>query len=123
MEGINLAKYLVKQHKGRQEYNPFTMIKVVLFTYMNQIYSLRKIEKAIRTDIRFMWLAQEEQPSHMAIKRFIDEKLRYNIKNIYHDVLNRIIELDEVDTSTIYIDGTKLQANARKLSFVWKKLL
>lgn len=121
MEGIDLTKYLWKEHRGRQEYNPFMMIKVVLFAYMSQIYSLRKMEEAIRNDIRFMWLAEEAQPSHMAIKRFIDNKLNDNIENIFHDVLHRIIELDEVDTSTIYVDGTKLQANARKFSFVWKK--
>ena len=55
MEGVNWNTYLNRpSHKGREEYNPFKMIKIVLFAFMNKIYSLRGIEQACKTDIRFM---------------------------------------------------------------------
>ena len=66
MEGVNWNKYLHKpSHKGRDEYDPFKMIKVILFAYMNQIYSLRRIEQACKTDIRFMFIMQEEKPNQV----------------------------------------------------------
>ncbi|MEG0095823.1 MAG: transposase, partial [Erysipelotrichaceae bacterium] len=50
MEGVNWNKYLSHPtRKGREEYNPFKMIKIVLFAFMNNIYSLRKVEHACKT--------------------------------------------------------------------------
>lgn len=122
MEGVNWNQYLNKPtNKGRDEYNPFKMMKVVLFAYMNKIYSLRKIEQACKTDIRFMYLMQEETPSHMAIQRFIQNYLKTNIEDIFKDIFESINERTEINKDTIYIDGTKLEANANKFTFIWKK--
>ena len=122
MEGVNWNTYLNRpSHKGREEYNPFKMIKIVLFAFMNKIYSLRGIEQACKTDIRFMYLMEEETPSHMAIQRFIEKYLKDSIENIFKDIFESICTLDDVDTKTLCIDGTKLEANATKFSFVWKK--
>ena len=122
MEGVNWNKYLLRPtHKGRDEYNPFKMIKIVLFAFMNKIYSLRKIEQACKTDIRFMFLMDEEQPSHMAIQRFIQNYMKDSIENIFKDIFSSICSMDVVDTEVMYIDGTKLEANANKFTFIWKK--
>ena len=121
MEGVNWNKYLHKpSHKGRDEYDPFKMIKVILFAYMNQIYSLRRIEQYCKTDIRFMFIMQEEKPSHMAFQRFIAHYLKEDIKSIFKDIFDSICSLDIVDKDTIYIDGTKMEANANKFTFIWK---
>lgn len=122
MEGVNWNKYLTRPtHKGREEYNPFKMMKIVLFAFMNKIYSLRKIEHACKTDIRFMYLMDEEQPSHMAIQRFIQNYMKDSIENIFKDIFTSICSMDIVDTDVMYIDGTKLEANANKFTFIWKK--
>ena len=72
MGRINIDKYLPKsQGRGRKGYDPKKMLMTVLFAYMNQIYSLRQIEKAIRTDIRFMYLMEDEIPSFKTIGEFI----------------------------------------------------
>ncbi|MGX8832704.1 transposase [Amedibacillus sp. YH-ame6] len=122
MEGVNWNKYLSHPiRKGREEYNPFKMIKIVLFAFMNKIYSLRKIEHACKTDIRFMYLMNEEQPSHMAIQRFINHYMKDSVENIFKDIFTSICSLDIVDTEVMYIDGTKIEANANKFTFIWKK--
>lgn len=123
MEGVNWNKYLNHPtRRGREEYNPFKMIKVILFAFMNNIYSLRDIEKACKTDIRFMFLMQEETPSHMAFQRFIQNYLKCDIKFIFKDIFESIESLDDsIDHDTVYIDGTKLEANANKFTFIWKK--
>lgn len=123
MEGVNLKKYLPKRRgKGRNGYNPYMMLKIVLFAYMNRLHSLRSIEKAIQTDIRFMYLANEERPSFKTIGEFITS-LQYDIHEIFIDINKRIIELDDdiKDQDTLYLDGTAYEANANKFSFVWKK--
>lgn len=123
MKGVNWNKYLLHPtHRGRDEYDPFKMIQVVLFAFMNKIYSLRGIEKACKTDIRFMFLMQEETPSHMAFHRFIQNYLKEDIAYIFKDIFESIEALDKnIDHDTIYIDGTKLEANASKFTFIWKK--
>lgn len=119
--GLNLSKFIKTSKKGRQEYDPELMLRIILFAYMEGIHSLRKLEKACRTDIRFMYLAEDHRPSHMAFQRFIDHKLKYSIKDILTAVSKHLIKIDNIYTDIIYVDGTKIEANATKFSFVWKK--
>ena len=121
LEGVNLKAYLKVNGKGRHDYEDLTLLKIVLFAYMNQTLSLRTIASACRTDIRFMWLAQGIRPSHMSFQRLINERLKGQIEAIFIDINRVIIEKDQVQTDVLYIDGTKIEANATKNSFVWKK--
>ena len=58
--------------KGRNpEVKPKTLIRVLVYAYMNDIYTSRKIEEACRRDINFMWLLQGKKvPGHNTIARF-----------------------------------------------------
>lgn len=123
MGRIDTEKYLPEREgRGRKGYSRKKMLMTVLFAYMNQIYSLRGIEKAIRTDIRFMYLMEDERPSFKAIGEFISS-LETEIHEIFTDINTAIFEMDESieDRDTLYIDGTAYEANANKFSFVWKK--
>lgn len=122
MGKVNLDKYFkVYKHRGNQGYNPTMMIMVILFAFTNNIYSLRKIEKLCRNDLRFLYLSGFTMPSHQAFFNFIKDNLVDTIENIFHDINKVIIDLDNVNTDVLFIDGTKLEANAHKNSFVWKK--
>lgn len=123
MGRIDTSKYLPKKEgRGRNGYNQKKMLMTVLFAYMNQVYSLRSIEKAIKTDIRFMYLMEDEKPSFKTIGEFISS-LEFSIHEIFIDINKVILELDDSieDKETLYIDGTSYEANANKCSFVWKK--
>ena len=123
MGRINLEKYLPKHEgRGRKGYNPKKMLMAVLFAYMNRIYSLRQMEKAINTDIRFMYLMEDERPSFKTIGEFISS-LEKSVYDIFVEINKVILSMDESieDRGTIYIDGTAYEANANKFSFVWKK--
>ena len=123
LEGVNLRKYLPnKTGRGRNGYDPYMMLKVVLFAYTVGIYSLRGIENALKTDIRFMYLANEETPSFKTIGQFISS-LQDNIHDIFVDINKYLFDNDDsiIDKDTLYIDGTNYEANANKFSFVWKK--
>lgn len=123
MKGIATSKYFNCYHKGNKGYDPNMMLQVVLFAFMNGESELRKMEELCKYDIRYMWLSNDETPSFMAFQRFISKKLSHSIEDIFYDITRHIIELDHVDTSKLYIDGTKIEVDAKKNSFVWKKAI
>lgn len=125
MEGIDLEKYLkcLPEHQtGRIRYNPIDMLKTVLFGFMTQGYmSLRELEDNCKVNIRFMYLMDHEKPTYRTFGYFINEVLTDSIEEIFYDINQKIFKEEGVDLQHIYIDGTKLEANANKYTWVWKK--
>ena len=125
MENIDLRKYLaVKESKtGRKRYCPEILLKIILFAFMENGYvSTREIEKLCKTDIRFMYLLDEHPaPSHMTIDNFMNDVLSVSISDIFNEINGYIFKEENVDVNHVYIDGTKIAANANKCSWVWKK--
>ena len=125
MAHIDLQKYFVeKGHEtGRPKYDREKLLKIVLFAFMEFGYcSVRFIQKLCETDIRFMWLLDEEEaPSHMTISSFIKNELQYSLDEIFNDINKYMFKQLDVDLEHTYIDGTKIEANANKYTWVWKK--
>ena len=125
MENIDLRKYLaVKESRtGRKRYSPEILLKIILFAFMENGYvSTREIEKLCKTDIRFMYLLDEHPaPSHMTIDNFMNDVLSISISDIFNEINGYIFKEENVDVNHVYIDGTKIAANASKYSWVWKK--
>ena len=75
-----------------------------------------------KTDIRFLWLLEgKKAPSHMTISNFINHELKESIEEIFQEINQYIFEKEAVDLRHIYMDGTKIAANANRYSWVWKK--
>ncbi len=108
---------------GRPRFDSEKMLKIILFAFMENGYSsLRNIEKLCKTDIRFMWLLDgDKSPSFMTVDNFMNEYLIDGIEEIFKDINAVIFENENVDLEHIYIDGTKIEANANKYTWVWKK--
>lgn len=125
MENIDLRKYLaVKESRtGRKRYSPEILLKIILFAFMENGYvSTREIEKLCKTDIRFMYLLDEHPaPSHMTIDNFMNDVLSVSISDIFNEINGYIFKEENVDVNHVYIDGTKIAANANNYSWVWKK--
>ena len=125
MDHIDLNKYFVgKEHgTGRPRYDREKLLRIVLFAYQEFGYrSLRDIKKLCETDIRFIWMLDEtEAPSHTKINDFIRDELAVSLDEIFNDINRYIFEQENVDLNHVYIDGTKLEANANKYTWVWKK--
>lgn len=115
-----VKKHLIANELGRDGYNLVSMLKLVLFCNMINIYSLRDMEKAAKNDIRIMWLTDEITPSHQAIGNFINKHLTTSLKDIFKELNDYIIKNDNVNTDIIYIDGTKIESAANKYTFVWR---
>lgn len=124
LEGLNYSHLMqAYSHLGRKpSVHPKNLFKVLVYAYMNKIYSSRDIEKACKRDINFMWLLQgDKAPDHNTINRFRGERLKASIENLFYQLIERLSDLGEIEFKNIFIDGTKLEANANKYSFVWKK--
>ena len=125
MVHIDLKKYFVeKEHEtGRPRYDREKLLKIVLFAFMEFGYcSVRFIQKLCETDIRFLWLLDEENaPSHMTINNFIHNELSGRLEDIFNDINRYMFGQLGVDLDHAYIDGTKIEANANKYTWVWKK--
>ena len=88
----------------------------------NGYLSLRGIEKSCKTDIRYMWLLDDmKAPTFATIGNFIRDDLTDSIENIFLAINKVIFEKDNMDLNHTYIDGTKIEANANKYTWVWKK--
>ena len=126
MAHIDLQKYFVEQkghETGRPRYDREKLLKIVLFAFMEFGYcSVRQIQKLCDTDIRFLWLLDEENaPCHMTIDNFIKNEMSMTLESIFNDINGYIFSQQDVDLEHAYIDGTKLEANANKYTWVWKK--
>lgn len=101
---------------------PRQMLKIMIYAYMNKLYSSRDIETACHRDINFMFLLEDSPaPDHATIARFRTLHFAPNSKRIMAEISDFLYELREVSGENIFIDGTKIEANANKYTFVWKK--
>lgn len=125
MDHIDLNKYFVnKDYKtGRPRCDSCKLLKVILFAFMEHgISSLRELEKLCRTDIRYMYLLDDmKAPSFATFGNLIRNELTDSIEQIFMDVNRYIFEKEHVDLEHAYIDGTKIEANANRYTWVWKK--
>lgn len=106
--------------RGRTGYDKRMLLNVILFAYMINKRNYRDLSDLCRHDIRFMYLSNDERPSHMIFQRFEENYLKYSIDDIFFDLSLNIGKLMDIDKSIQYVDGTKFEANANKYSFVYK---
>ena len=106
---------------GTSAYHPRMMLKVVLYSYLNNIYSCRKIEQALVDRVSFMWLSGNQTPDHNTINRFRSSHLKDTIHQIFTQVVVMLVEMGYLSLDVIYVDGTKLESRANRYTFVWRK--
>ena len=121
VEGFDLSGFKkLYRERGRCAYHPKMMLKVILYAYMNNIYSCRKIEKVIQRDIHYIWLASQERPDFVTINRFRN-RVKKEINDIFTQVVLLLAERGFITLDVEYVDGTKIESKANKYTFVWRK--
>ena len=106
----------------RNEYPPRILLKVLIYAYMRLMYSSREIERACRENICFMCLLEDNPaPDHNTIARFRVERLQGVERELLEQFVRLLVEWGFVSLATVFVDGTKIEANANRYSFVWKK--
>ena len=120
VDSLNLENFnRLYKERGRSPYHPRMMLKVILYAYMSNIYSCRKIEKALLRDVHFIWLAGYEQPDFITINRFRN-RVKDEINNVFTQLVLLLAERGLVSLDVEYIDGTKIESKANKYTFVWR---
>jgi len=102
--------------------SPKTMFKIIVYANSEGVYSSRDIKKYCRRDVNFMWLLNDEPaPSHNTISRFRSKYFAYAAEDLFYQLVEYLDEIGEINFGHLFVDGTKIEANANKYSFVWKK--
>ena len=114
---------IINQYKGggTSSYHPKMLLKILFYGYLNNTYSCRKLSRAVEENIYFMWLSGGVKPDFRTINNFRGNKLRGSIEKLFSQLVLMMVELDLVSLEKQFIDGTKIEANANKYSFVWRK--
>jgi transposase len=122
IDQINLDP-IIRKYKtgGCSSYHPRMLLKVLVYGYLSNIYSSRKLEAAVKENIFFIWLAGMEQPDHNTINRFRTDRLKGMIKKVFSQVVVLMASQGHLDLQKVYTDGTKIEANANRYTFVWGK--
>lgn len=124
VDGLDL-KSLIHKYKpgGTSSYHPKMLLKVLVYGYLCNIYSSRKLEQALKENINFMWLSGMSQPDHNTINRFRSQRLNGQIKEIFTQIVLLLEREGIVSLKTAFVDGTKIEANANRYTFVWGKAI
>jgi len=116
---------IMQQYKpgGASSYHPRMLLKTLVYAYINNIYSSRKIEQSLQESIYFMWLTGMSKPDHNTINRFRGQRLQKTLQPIFTQVVLLLCEEGLLSLKDLYTDGTKIEANANRYTFVWGKAI
>ncbi|PNZ82946.1 IS1182 family transposase [Staphylococcus microti] len=107
-------------HRGPSSYHPKMMLKIILYSYAHSVFSGRRIEFLLKDSCRMMWLAQGQTPSYRTINRFrVNPHMMEFLHVLYVGLRAQLLEDKLITEDAIYIDGTKIEANANKYTFQW----
>src|SRR5476651_1187990 len=119
---LNIEPLLKAYHiRGSSSYHPQMLLKVLVYGYVTNTYSSRKLAAACKESIYLMWLSSMSYPDHNTINRFRGVRLKNALRSVFEDVVKLLAEEGLLSIEEINTDGTKIEANANKYSFVWKK--
>lgn len=109
------------EKEGKPSYHPVMMMKVLLYSYSTKLFSSRKIERALLQDVTYMWLSGMKTPDHNTINRFRSFYFKEILDDVFCELLDFLHEHGYIKFETYFVDGTKIETDANKFFYVWKK--
>jgi transposase len=122
IEKLDLRR-LEAQYKGggTSSSHPRLLLKVLVYAYSQKIYSSRRIAKAVREQLPFLWLSGAQQPDFRTINAFRSSRMKGVIDEVFASVLEYLVETGHVKLGHYLVDGTKIGADANQHKVVWAK--
>ena len=115
VEAMDLTD-LYSTYKRINTVSPRTLLKIVLYSYMNGDYSSRSMERNCKRDINFMYLLEGKSvPDHATFARFRSIHFAPCSKRILAEMSNLLYELGEISGVMIFIDGTKIEVSEKNI--------
>ena len=107
--------------KGRTGYNPIMMYAVVTYANMRGVRAVDRIVELCQRDLAFIWLTKGQKPKRDAFYEFKNKKLTGDILDeLNYQFMRRLKKEGLITLKELFIDGTKLEANANRYTFVWR---
>lgn len=106
---------------GSPPYNPIMMLKVIIYSYCTKTFSSREIERNLKQDIVYMWLSGMQRPDHNTVNRFRSFYLSDVLDEVFFQVVWMLHEKGYIKLKDLFVDGTKLEADAGRYTYVWRK--
>ena len=106
---------------GAPPYSPMMLLSLVIYSYINGVYSCRGIASRLRYDVRYMWICGGQRQSFSTINRFRSNHLQKCIDFYFDSVVAILVDRGVITLDEQYVDGTKIESKANKYTFVWKK--
>ena len=121
MEEMDFTALLAQYSgKGKHGFNPIMKYGVLTYANMRGIREIDRIVELCKRDLAFIWLSQGEQPKRDAFYDFINKKLTPEIlDDLNYQLLRRLKKEGLITLEALFIDGTKIEANANRYTFVW----
>ena len=122
MEDLDFSGFLANcSDKGRTGYNSIMMYAVITYANMRGIRSIDRIVDLCERDIAFIWLTQGRKPKRDAFYDFKGKKLTSDIlDDLNYQFMRHLQKEGLVTLKELFIDGTKIEANANRYTFVWR---
>lgn len=122
VDSMNINE-LVMAYKGggTTAYHPRMLLKVLLYAYCVKLYTGRKIARALRQDVNFMWLSGMSTPDFRTINNFRSCRAKETIESLFEQMLLFMIEQGHIKLENYFCDGSTFAADGNKHKMVWKK--
>lgn len=122
IDKIDLTALISKyEGGGTSSYHPKMLLKVIIHSYTQRIFSGREMSKLLKENINYMWISGGNNPDFRTINRFRSNTLKEEVEKVFSKVIELLIEEKYIKLENYFLDGTKIEANANKYTFVWKK--
>ena len=125
MEDLDFSGLLAcYSDQGRTGYNPIMLYAVVTYANMRGVRAVDRIVDLCQRDLAFILLARGQKPKRDAFYDFKGQKLKGEVLDeLNYQFLRRLEKEGLITLKQLYIDGTKIEANANRYTFVWRGTL
>jgi transposase len=120
VEALNLEQLGIEDEEvkvGNSAYDPKAMLKILVYGYSYGWRSSRKLERALHHNLSFIWLTGGLKPDHKTIAKFRRDN-RAALKKVLKQCVRLCIDLKLIEGNTLFIDGSKIRANA-SINHTW----
>jgi transposase len=122
LEDMNFSSLLNRySHLGRKGYNPIMIFAVLAYSALRGVRAVDRIVDLCTRDIAYIWLTQGAMPKRDVFYDFMNQKLTREIMlDLHYQFIRRLQKEGLVSLEALFIDGTKIEANANRYTFVWR---
>jgi transposase len=116
VESVDFAELgidLNERQVGNSEYDPKTMLKLLVYGYSYGLKGSRKLERACYHNVSFIWLMGGLKPDHKTIAEF-RRRQKKALKQVLKQCVRLCIKLNLIAGNVLFVDGTKIRAHAAR---------